>query len=161
MRLISWNCKGAFLRKWGTVGAMNPDILVVPECGQIGAMQSELGTDVPTGIQWVGGNPQKGLGVFSFGEFSISPASFHNPEHRYIFPVEVKGPVDFLLLAVWTLPIDGSYVCPLIQALSEYEPMIRGRDVIVAGDFNANTSLPATLRNYRFSDFVCRAEEMG
>lgn len=69
--------------------------------------------------------------------------------------------MEFLLFAVWTLPINGSYVCPLIRALDEYESIIRGRDVIIAGDFNANTALPTTSRNYRFRDFVCRSEELG
>ena len=139
---------------------MAPDILVVPECGQTEKIQSEIGIASPSGMLWVGADPRKGLGVYSFGAFSISPAAFYNPAHQYIFPVEVKGSEEFLLLAVWTLPVNGSYVCPLIHALNEYESMIQGRDVIIAGDFNANTVLPATSRNYRFRDFVRRAEDM-
>jgi len=35
MRLITWNCKGAFHRKHDAVAKLCPDILVVPECEKL------------------------------------------------------------------------------------------------------------------------------
>jgi len=41
------------------------------------------------------------------------------------------------LVGVWMLPAQGDYVVPLLRALAEIEPCIRG-DVVIAGDFNAH-----------------------
>jgi len=154
MRLTTWNCNGGFSRKIGTALSLRPDVLIVPECGENSWAQQELGLPTPNCVEWIGNIPSKGLGVFSFGEHRISRADFYNPEHRLILPLEVRGPLPFLLLAVWTLPDEnGSYVRPLLDAWKEYAPHFHDRDVIVAGDFNASVSLPGKPIA-RFPEFI-------
>jgi len=154
MRITTWNCNGGFTRKTGAVTALTPDILVVPECGETATAQPDLGQASPTGFEWVGQIPTKGLGVFSFGEYSISRCPFYNPDHRFVLPLEVSGPMSFLLLAVWTLPDAGrSYVRPLVDAWKEYEPHFSGREVLMAGDFNASVAFPGKPEHH-FSAFL-------
>ncbi len=154
VRITAWNCNGGFQRKLGAVRALAPDILVVPECGDGAMPQSDLWHSSPTCVEWVGRIPSKGLGVFSFGEYSFSRAPFYNPKHMLILPIEVSGPMSFLLLAVWTLPDDeNSYVRPLVEAWEEYEKHIEGRDVLMAGDFNASVIFPKKP-GYHFSAFL-------
>jgi hypothetical protein len=109
----------------------------------------------------VGRIPNKGLGVFSFGDYTISRAAFYNPAHRFILPLEVTGPTSLLLLAVWTVPDEnGSYVRPLVDAWKEYALHTDGRDVVVAGDFNASVIFPGKP-NYHFSVFLDLVAESG
>jgi exodeoxyribonuclease III len=161
MRLTTWNCNGAFHAKQSAVLALGPDVLIVPECAQHSSAQPELGQNPATGSDWIGHRENKGLGVFSFGSYSISCASFHNTSHRLILPLEVSGPLPFLLLAVWTLPDEGgSYVRPLVEAWREYLPQLKGRDVVIAGDFNASVIFPGKP-NYHFSVFLEDVEQSG
>lgn len=158
LRLTTWNCNGAYHKKQSAVLALAPDLLIVPECARNAASQPELGQKPATGSDWIGHLDKKGLGVFSFGSYSISRASFHNPSHLHILPLEVRGPMTFLLLAVWTLPDErGSYVRPVVEAWREYSPHLNGRDVVIAGDFNASVNFSGKL-NYHFSVFL---EEVG
>jgi exonuclease III len=32
MKIISWNCNGAFRKKFETIQSMDPDIMIVQEC---------------------------------------------------------------------------------------------------------------------------------
>lgn len=143
------------------VSDLCPDLLVIPECGDTALSQMELGAPGYTGFEWIGRIPSKGLGVFSFGDYSISRLPAHNSAHRLILPLEVSGPREFILLAVWTLPDDiGSYVRPLVEALREYAPVLDGRDVVMAGDFNAGVNFPGKP-GFHFQVFLELAESCG
>src|SRR5690242_2076381 len=104
MRLTTWNCKGGFDRKHAAVAALAPDVLVLPECGRLRAVSNVLGAAPVRSFEWVGENHQKGLGVISYGEYSVKVHPAYDPELRWILPLQVSGPVPFLLLAVWTVP---------------------------------------------------------
>lgn len=156
MRLVSWNCKGAFHRKSALVEELRPDLLVVPECEELESITQTFGAKPLRSIQWIGDNPRKGLGVFAFGEYSIEVHPAYEPKHRWILPVRVSGPFSFTLLALWTVPHGDaeSYVQPLVEALETYAELQVAGDVIWAGDFNANFRFDAPARRYKFRDFV-------
>jgi len=124
MRLVSWNCKRAFHRKTSFAEELGPDLLVVPECEKPGSITQSFGAKPLRSHHWIGDNPRKGLGVFSFGEYSLEVHSAYDPKHRWILPVRVSGPFSFTLLAVWAMPHGDarSYVQPLIDALENYAP---------------------------------------
>ena len=154
MRLTTWNCNGAFHDKQSAVLGLAPDVLIVPECAKSAASQPEQWQELATGSDWVGNLEHKGLGVFSFGRYAISRACFYNPAHQLILPLEVSGPLPFLLLAVWTLPdAGGSYVRPLVEAWKEYSPHLQGRDLVIAGDFNASVTFRGK-QGFHFSVFL-------
>ncbi len=77
-------------------------------------------------------------------------------------PVKVSGPVSFLLLAVWTLPVEsnGSYVQPLFEALALYKNLFVDTPVVWAGDFNSNFLFDRPNRKYKFRDFVSELEKL-
>jgi hypothetical protein len=47
MKIITWNCQGAYRKKANLILDQNPDILIVPECEAIEKLQFELGTSMP------------------------------------------------------------------------------------------------------------------
>jgi hypothetical protein len=156
MRLISWNCKGAFHRKHDVISALRPDVLVVPECEELPGIPQALGAAPATSFLWFGAYPRKGLAVFSYGDYVCEVHPSYDPRHRWIVPVSVSGPASFMLFAVWTVPHPDSksYVQPLVEAFEHYRPSIEASDAIWAGDFNAGFALDRPSSPYTFRDFV-------
>jgi len=58
---------------------------------------------------------------------------------RYTIPVQVAGPLSFLLLAVWSkTDLNFRYVKGIIRAVDCYREMIAAQHTIIVGDFNSN-----------------------
>src|SRR4029079_10853120 len=122
MRLIAWNCKGAFRRKHAVIAALEPDVLVIPEAARLDTIDDVIGCPAVRSLEWVGDKPAKGLAVLSYGAYSLRVHDAYEPRHRWILPLEVDGPISFILFAVWTVPHQetGYYVSCLFEALETY-----------------------------------------
>lgn len=127
--------------------ALEPDIAVIPECSQ-----NCLNLCLNDGFEgrWFGDNPRKGLGVLVAKPFHIARAQ--KPRSRWVVPLSITNsasaptsvaPRDFLLIAVWTMPVKGSsvrsYIGQLYEAIVRNPRWFAGRPAIVCGDFNSNT----------------------
>ena len=164
MRVISWNCKGAFHRKLGCAAELRPDILVVPECEKLAALPQPIEGPAIRSYKWVGSNARKGLAVLSFGDYVLDLHPSYRPEHEWIVPLSVSGPATFVLFAVWTVPLGrqgGRYVRPLLEALETYRPLFGASETVWAGDFNSSFVFDTPRRAYKFRDFVSRLADLG
>lgn len=147
MRIVVWNCKMALSQKRQHLYALKPDIAVIPECSQ-----NCLNLCLDDGFEgrWFGDNPRKGLGVLVAKPLHIARAQ--KPRSRWVVPLSITnsasastsvGPRDFLLIAVWTMPVKGSsvrsYIGQLYEAIVRNPRWFAGRPAIVCGDFNSNT----------------------
>src|SRR5262245_20108050 len=102
MKIITWNCQGAFRKKAEFILKHCPDILIVPECENPDKLKFKTNVPLPSDIVWSGKNPNKGLGVFSYGDFRFKLLDEHKPEFKNILPIAVTGgKIDFTLFAVW------------------------------------------------------------
>lgn len=124
----------AYRNKANRVLKFDPDLVVVPECENLGNQASQR-------LQ-LGDNKRKGLGIFSYNGFRIELNQEYNPTFKYIVPINVKGPVDFNLLAVWAMndavDVRKRYIGQVWQALNYYGRLV-DEPVIIIGDFNWNT----------------------
>jgi exonuclease III len=164
MRLVSWNCKGAFHRKHDFVADLRPDILIVPECEKLSELSRPFDSKPVRSLEWFGDNPRKGLAVVSYGDYSLEIHPSYDPRHRWIVPLSIAGPFKFVLLAVWTLPlgkIPGRYVRPLFEAFETYKSLMNESDLVWAGDFNSNFNFDEPSRQYKFCDFVALLGQNG
>jgi exonuclease III len=164
MRLITWNCKGAFHRKHAFTAALRPDILVVQECEKLSGLTQALDSPAIRSFEWFGSNPRKGLAVISYGRYVVQVHPAYDPRHQWIVPLSVSGPVTFVLLAVWTLPLGshgGRYVRPLFEAFESYKALMDSSDVVWAGDFNSSFVFDTPSRRYKFCDFVALLGRKG
>ncbi len=141
MRIATWNCNMAFRRKFPALLALEPDLAVIPECEAAEFFAAEA-TFKPRSAIWVGDNPRKGLGVFTFGAFRARRDRCYRPDIPYVLPLRIGGPVELRLLAVWACHHKpNSYenrIGPLRRALRDYGDFCAAAPVIVAGDFNNN-----------------------
>lgn len=59
MKLISWNCQGAFRIKAIHFLEINPDILVIQDCEHPDKLTFNSPTQRPSDVLWIGDNEQK------------------------------------------------------------------------------------------------------
>lgn len=155
----------AFRKKAALILAHEPDILIVPECEHPDKLKFDDGVKKPTDMLWFGSNPNKGLGIFSYSNFTFRLMRNHNPHLKMIVPIAVKGgSLDFTLYAVWAnnpADPDGQYVEQVWKALLHYDKKLRSKQTMLAGDFNSNTIWDRKYREGNHSNVVKRLEEKG
>jgi exodeoxyribonuclease III len=84
MKLITWNCQGAFRKKADTILKLKPDILIVQECEHPDKLIYPSNIQEPTAFYWHGDNNNKGLAIYSFSDYKFALLQQFNPEYRYI-----------------------------------------------------------------------------
>lgn len=142
MRIIEWNCQGAFRHKNKEILELKPDILIVPECECEEKLQFGKLTPKPNDFIWYGDTGKKGIGIFSFSNYKFKLLKEFNPEYRYIVPIEVTdGTNSLLLFAVWAMdnkknPL-ARYIGQVWNAVNYYQTTLTNNSILI-GDFNSN-----------------------
>ena len=164
MRLIAWNCNERFNRNYSHLRDLDFDVAVVTECGpfepelrESRAVSSvlKLAVDQP--------GHTKHIGVLAQDPWHVEPLPLV-PSQPWLLPVKITGPVEFTVLAVWTLGrkwVEGSlsYAAQTARVVAEVLPTIVG-PVVLAGDLNAPiASTPADAR--RHADTVAQLQALG
>jgi hypothetical protein len=143
MKLVAWNCQGAYRRKARPVANFRPDIAVISECESPERLRFERGVHAPASVAWFGDSPaKKGIGIFSYTGLRFELYERYDPSIQYCIPLRVLGGPPLHLLAVWAMPHRDrrhSYVGQLHLALEAYGPFIRACDSVLMGDFNSST----------------------
>jgi exonuclease III len=132
----------AFRKKANFILAHKPDILVVQECECPDKLLFPVDTLKPTDTLWFGENPNKGLGIFSYGNYRLTVLANHNQAFRMIVPVSVSGgKSNFNLFAIWAhnpKDKDGRYIEQVWKAVHHYGALLTEKPTILMGDFNSN-----------------------
>jgi exonuclease III len=159
MRLVTWNCQGAFRKKIGALARLAPDIAVVQECEDPQRLVFPAGLPAPDAFLWVGTNPWKGLGVFSFGGLELQAGPEYDESIRYFLPVRARGRANFNLVAAWARDDHDplrEYVGSLYRAVDYYLDFIREADALLAGDLNSNRNESGPPRIGNYADVVAK-----
>lgn len=142
MKLITWNCQGAFRKKADAILLQRPDILVVQECEHPDKLKFSLTTQIPNDIYWHSDSGKKGIGIFSYSNYKFELLPEFNPIFRYILPFRVTGNGQtFTLLAVWAMNNkenrEARYIGQVWLAINYYKELL-SNSIIIIGDFNSN-----------------------
>ncbi len=142
MRLITWNCQGAFRKKADFILKLRPDILVIQECEHPDKLKFSPATPKPTDMYWHSDGGKKGIGIFSYSKYKFELLSCFNPEFRYVIPLRVTGNgQDFTFFAVWAMDNkenrSARYIGQVWFAINQYNDLLR-KSTILIGDFNSN-----------------------
>lgn len=132
MRLVTWNCcRGPVDKKLPLLKPLNPTISVIQECPR-------PPDDDPSTL-WFGDNPRQGIAVRVSDGYQITTVTPRDAP-RYTIPIQISGPISFLLLAVWSQQDRPyRYVKAVIRAVDCYRDMIESQPTVIMGDFNSNT----------------------
>lgn len=141
MKIITWNCQGAFRKKADEILRLGPDILVVQECEHPDKLKFET-TIKPQQVYWYSSGGKKGLGIFSYSDYSFEILPDFNPEFRYIIPFLITGKgQSFKLFAIWAMNnkeiYEARYIGQVWLAINYYYDLLDDSTVLI-GDFNSN-----------------------
>jgi hypothetical protein len=131
MRLVTWNCaRGPYAKKVPLLDSLAPDIAVIQECARP-TIESDQ-------CLWFGDNPRQGLAVEVYGEYRLR-ALPQLEVPKYVIPVEVKGPANFLLFAVWAKHNPSCrYIEGVVKAIRQYREHFSQFETVLIGDLNSN-----------------------
>ena len=155
----------AFRKKAAVILKHQPDILVIPECEHPDNLEFANDICKPTNALWFGANKHKGLGIFSYNDFSLQALDCHNPRLRTIVPVLVtRKRFQFNLYAIWAWnpnDRDGAYVTQVWKAIHHYDHLLSNRKTMLVGDFNSNTIWDRPRREGNHSTVVEKLKKKG
>lgn len=142
MRLITWNCQGAFRKKADLILAHQPDILVVQECEDPDKYIFSPTTKMPDSKYWYGDSVNKGICIFSYSDYKFELLPNFNSEFRYVLPFRVTGHGHtFTLFVIWAMSdkenYEARYIGQVWLAINYYAELLGGATILV-GDFNSN-----------------------
>ena len=144
MRIIFWNCQGAFRKKNEPVLDLEPDILCVQEIEHPSRINFSQASMSPTSVIWDGEKSDKGVAVYSFNGTTIKSISNYNKIFRHVLPVSVDhDKTTFNLFNVWTKNRKKeeqhkmTYIDYVICSIPFYE-FLSYENAIFCGDFNAD-----------------------
>lgn len=134
MKIVSWNCNGAFRKKYKKILELDADIYVIQECEPLNEIKGELKKLISDGI-WEKGANRKGVLVFAKPDVKLEKMEWDSFGMRVFIPIMIND--SFPLIAVWTTKpayIEEFYIWQLVNSGRINE------DVVIIGDFNSNNS---------------------
>jgi endonuclease/exonuclease/phosphatase family metal-dependent hydrolase len=149
MRMVTWNCNfGAASERAEELAALRPDVVVLQECARTPEVEGSA-------CAWFGDQPGKGVAVLAYNGFSLQPAPAQAAIRHSFFPILVRGPANFLLVAVWAQR-DPTYAAAIQRGLGAYAGDIRAQPTVIAGDFNKHPRWDAHDRLCNHSTLAAR-----
>lgn len=143
MRLVTWNCNMRFRHKISEIINLSTQLAIIPECENIDKLKESQHFSKICDSIWIGENPNKGIGIFSFSTIRLVIASWYNPKFKYIIPIYAKDKNNsYLLFAIWACNPSKSkfkYIEQVYQAMKHYSKHLDFENILAIGDFNSNT----------------------
>ena len=137
MRILSWNCHGAFRRKFQLLDGFDADVLVIQECEEPNALSDDYLTWAGNHL-WVGANKHKGIGIFVKNDHKLEKLDWPSEEAALFLPVQINDTIQ--MVGVWTQAAKSSS-SSYVGQLWQYLKLNRGRltnATILCSDFNSN-----------------------
>jgi exonuclease III len=159
MKLLTWNCAGAFRNKTERITQFHPDLVVIQECEPLDKLIFPNGFQ-PNCRAWFGDpGAAKGVGVFGFSNLHFELADdIYDPSIRYCIPLRVTGSWNYHLVAVWAMAqkdhSSWGYVGQVCRALEKYQEFIGECDTFLLGDFNSNKIFDRPRREFNHTLMV-------
>jgi exonuclease III len=164
VRIVTWNCNGAFRKKFEKASELDADIYVIQECENPLLSADQKYKEWAKNFHWVGDNRHRGLGIFARSSLLLMKldwnCQFGDRSLKYFLPCSVNN--QFNILAVWTQqdPFDGfSYIGQFWKYLQINREKLSHS--IIAGDLNSNSRWDINGRSWNHSNVVFDLHKMG
>lgn len=164
LKIVTWNCNGAFRKKFDCLLDYQADIHIIQECENPTESKHNEYQNWANNYLWIGDTKNKGLGIFAKQGIILEKLdwtnNFKNHSVKHFLPCKVNN--DFDLLAVWTHRNNSpnfGYIGQLWKYLQVNKDKLNG--TLIAGDFNSNTIWDEWDRWWNHSDVVSELKEFG
>jgi exodeoxyribonuclease-3 len=168
MRIVVWNCAMKLAgKKLKSLEDLQPDLAVVPECACPDRLWGKQPLLAPVAMDWIGDDEHQGLGVLAFNGYRVLRHRAYDRSLRWLLPVEVKGPAEFHLLAVWAVhppAANAAHEAPAahpLQAVERYRKFLLAAPSVVAGDFHHNVHSDRGAATGQQAHLVAGLERLG
>jgi exonuclease III len=162
MKIISWNCNGAFRRKCNYLEKFDADILLIQECENPALSNNTEYKSWAKNYLWVGHNKNSGLGVFAKENLSLTKLDWPAETFQLFLPFCINSNLYFI--AVWTKQANSptfQYIGQFWKYLQLNKSLIRSTQPIICGDFNSNSIWDKWDRWWNHSDVIYELSELG
>ncbi len=164
MKIITWNCNGAFRKKFEHLIDLNADLLIIQECENPAETKDHNYIQWANNYFWIGDSKNKGLGIFAKADIDLKlldwSDNYKDHKVKHFLPCLVNGETQ--LLGVWThqnkSPNFG-YIGQFWKYLQINKQSLNNS--IIIGDFNSNVIWDEWDRWWNHSDIVRELEEIG
>lgn len=163
-KILTWNCNGAFRKKFESVLDFDADICIIQECENPTESGHKDYIKWADNYLWTGDTKNKGLAIFAKPNIKLEKLNwtnnFKNHSVKHFLPCKVNN--DFDLLAVWTHRNNSpnfGYIGQLWKYLQVNKDKLNR--TLIAGDFNSNTIWDEWDRWWNHSDVVGELKEIG
>lgn len=163
MKIITWNCNGAFRKKFEYISVFEADVYIIQECENPAETNDIKYKNWTKNYLWIGDNKNKGLGIFAKEEFKLEKLDWSNQfkDHQVKYFLPCKISEKYTLLAVWTHKNNSpnfGYIGQFWKYLQVNKIYIKNS--IIAGDFNSNSIWDVWDRWWNHSDIVKELYEL-
>ena len=164
LKIVTWNCNGAFRKKFNVINELNADIYVIQEC-ENPKESKDLGyLEWAKNFLWLGDSKHKGLGIFAREEISLELLDWTNNYEdnpiKHFLTCRVNS--EFDLIAVWThynkSPTFG-YIGQFWKYLQLHKSNFK--NCLIVGDFNSNSIWDKPNRAWNHTEVVKELEEIN
>jgi exonuclease III len=160
MKILTWNCDGAFRNKIQAIKSLQADIVVIQECEDPNQSSDESYQEFTQNGFWIGDNKHKGLGIFAKPHIKLDKLNWSSKKLQYFIPCRIND--EFNIIACWCHGArfkTHNYIGQLWQYMQLHKSKF-GTCMII-GDLNANVFWDKPSRNWNHSDVVCELEEVN
>lgn len=162
MRIVTWNCAGAFRRKWPLLADLRADLAVIQECEDPAMTEDVAYREWAKEHTWVGPTKNKGLGVFPRPGLSVTPVALDLGRLELFLPCLVDD--QWPLLATWTRQANSptfGYIGQAWKLLQAHSAFLKHLGAMMVGDLNSNARWDVWDRWWNHSDVVRELAAIG
>ena len=160
LKIVTWNCGGAFRKKFQALASFDADIYVIQECENPDTTKDKAYKEWYGNFLWTGENNHKGLGIFAKNGIQIENLDWETNVLKYFIACRVNGILN--LVGAWCNR--GSiYQNRYIGQLWQYIQLNKKRfeNTLIAGDFNSNVIWDKKSRIANHSNVVRELAEIN
>jgi exonuclease III len=152
MKVLTWNCNGAFRKKFELLEEFSADVMIIQECENPRTSTDKSYKAWAANYLWTGENQHKGLAVFAHDKIDLKKKYWNSTGLKYFISCSVDNNCN--LVAVWChgdTP-DFQYIGQFWKYMQSHR--LKFKNCILTGDFNSNTIWDKPRRTWNHSDVV-------
>lgn len=161
-KIVTWNCNGAFRKKFAALSRFDADILVIQECEDPAQTKDLEYRNFAENYLWVGPTKNKGIGVFARQGIQLQKVELDLGSLELFLPVLINDQSP--LLACWTRQANSPTFCYIGQPwkfLQTHGGFLDHDAAMLIGDLNSNAKWDVWDRWWNHSDVVRELKLLG